>query len=208
MNYDRRPYKRHFAQRQRPKKRLAQNRRKFTMMIVSLILLLCVSVGGTIALIITHTGDTANTFTPGKISCEVIEPGWEDNVSTVKENVTVKNSGDCPVYIRAAIIVSWAADGDSTSYSALLPVENTDYTLKLGSGWIKGSDGYYYCATPVEKNAESPVFIETCEVISSKDGYHLSVEVLADAIQSSPSKAVEENWNVTVDLDGNITPNN
>ena len=53
---------------------------------------------------------------------------------------------------------------------------------------------------------EPPQLIKECSVIDGKgpEGYHLSVEILASAIQSEPSSVVAEQWGVTV-TDGNIT---
>ena len=39
------------------------------------------------------------------------------------------------------------------------------------------------------------------------EGYSLSVEIIADAIQSVPKEAVESSWPVKVDADGNIISN-
>ena len=49
--------------------------------------------------------------------------------------------------------------------------------------------------------------ISKCEAVAGKapEGYSLSVEIIADAIQSVPDKAVREAWNVTV-ADGKIKP--
>ena len=44
--------------------------------------------------------------------------------------------------------------------------------------------------------------------IQTPDGYSLSVEKIADAIQSVPKDAVESSWPVTVNEDGTISKGN
>ena len=53
---------------------------------------------------------------------------------------------------------------------------------------------------------EIPQLIKECSVIDGKapEGYPLSVEILASAIQSEPSSVVADQWGVTV-TDSGIT---
>ena len=69
--------------------------------------------------------------------------------------------------------------------------------------WFE-KDGYYYAKAPVAPKGNTPVLIEKCTEVAANapDGYTLSLEILADAIQSTPTRAVEQAWGVTVDTDG------
>lgn len=60
--------------------------------------------------------------------------------------------------------------------------------------------------TIASKNC-TEVLINEVKPVDSKtpEGYILSVEILGDAIQSLPTKAVESSWNVTVDTNGHIS---
>ena len=179
-------------------------RRKNIILLVSLFSVIALSVGTTLAFIFTNTGKVENTFNPAQISCEVNEK-FEDNI---KSDVKIKNKGNTDAYIRAAIIVTWVDDGGNVY--ATVPQKDADYTITLadnfGENWLTDSNGFYYCKAPVAPDSETPQLIKECRVIDGKapEGYHLSVEIIASAIQSVPSNVVTEQWGVTV-TDGNIT---
>lgn len=179
-------------------------------MLVSLLLVLGVAVGGTVAFLSTRTDRKVNTFTPSKVTCEVMET-FNNNV---KSNVAVKNTGDTTAFIRAAINVTWMSNQDAANQtvSAKVPVKDTDYSIKLAdnTNWIEGADGYYYYKLPVDPQDSTGVLIEECKLqnnASVPDGYHLSVEIVASAIQSAPDSVVQSMWHVTVE-NGKITSAN
>lgn len=172
---------------------------------LALALVLTLSVGGTIAYLITDTGPVTNTFTPGNVACKVIE---KFN-GTTKSDVKIENTGNTDAYIRAAIVVTWQ-NASSGNVLGKAPVLGSDYTLQLATdtGWdITTSDGYYYYATAVSANNSTGILINECKVLKSApaEGYTLCVEVLADAIQATPINAVKDAWGVTVDANGNIS---
>ena len=147
-------------------------------------------VGGTVAYLVTNTGSVVNTFVPGYVKC-VINENFNDG-DTVKENVTVTNKGIVDAYIRAAIIVTWK--DSAGNIAATVPVEGTDYTLELNNTNWTESGGYYYHKGSVAPNAQTKKLIKTCTALKSNGDYTLSVEILADAIQSSPDSAVTQAW--------------
>lgn len=158
-------------------------------LLLALVLILVGTVGGTVAYLVTHTTPVVNTFTPGKVTCEV-EETFDKNV---KSNVSVKNTGNVPAYIRAAIVVNWVSD--SGDVAAVAPVAGTDYSITLAdSGWTKGADGYYYYNSEVPAGGNTDVLIQECEPLTSMEGYHLQVTILASAIQSTPADAVKDAW--------------
>ena len=178
--------------------------------------MLGVAVGGTVAFLSTRTDSKVNTFTPSKVTCEVTET-FENNV---KSHVAVQNTGDTTAFIRAAINVTWMKNEEAgTEYnaadqtvSAKVPLKGTDYSITLAenNNWIQGADGYYYYKLPVNPQGSTGVLIEECELLknaSVPDGYHLSVEIVASAIQSAPDSVVQSMWHVTVE-DGKITSAN
>ena len=179
-------------------------RRRSIILLVSLLSVIALSVGTTLAFIFTNTGKVENTFNPTRVSCEVTEE-FENNIKT---NVSIKNTGNTDAYIRATVIVTWV-NNDGNVY-ATAPQEDTDYTITLadnfGENWLTDSNGFYYCKAPVAPDSDTPLLIKECKVIEGKapEDYHLSVEILASAIQSEPSSVVAEQWGVTV-TDGNIT---
>lgn len=132
--------------------------------------------------------------------------------NNVKSNVAVQNTGDTTAFIRAAINITWMKDAETgTEYeaadqtvSAKVPVKDRDYSIKLAdnTNWIQGADGYYYYQLPVDPQVSTGVLIEECKLqnnASVPDGYHLSVEIVASAIQSAPDSVVQSMWHVTVE---------
>lgn len=184
--------------------------KRLATLLVSLLLVLGVAVGGTVAFLSTRTDSKENTFTPSKVTCEVTET-FNNNV---KSNVAVQNTGDTTAFIRAAINVTWMSNQDAAdqTVSSKVPVKNTDYSIQLAdnTNWIQGADGYYYYQLPVKPQDSTEVLIEECKLqnnASVPDGYHLSVEIVASAIQSVPDSVVQSMWHVTV-ADGKITSAN
>lgn len=167
-------------------------------LVICLILLLMISVGGTIAFVVTHTSEIRNTFTESVVKCEVDET-FKDNV---KSNVSIKNTGDTTAYIRAFVNVTWM--NESGQVASVSP-KSTDYMIEYStSGWLKGSDGYYYYTLPVQPNNKTAVLINSCELLetaSAPDGYYLSVEIVCSAIQSTPVSVVSDIWHVQLSGD-------
>ena len=161
-------------------------------LVVSVLALVLAVAGGTLAWLTANSGPVTNTFTPAHVTCEV----KEDFNGTTKKDVQIKNTSDIPAYIRAYVVVTWK-DAQGNVYGKL-PVENTDYNISydLGNGWEKGSDGYYYFTKPVAVKDTTGVLIEKCELTGNPpaDGYSLSVEIIAEAIQSLPTKTVVDVW--------------
>ena len=167
-------------------------------LVICLILLLMISVGGTIAFVVTHTSEIRNTFTESVVKCEVDET-FKDNV---KSNVSIKNTGDTTAYIRAFVNVTWM--NESGQVASVSP-KSTDYMIEYStSGWLKGSDGYYYYSLPVQPNDKTAVLINSCrllETASAPDGYYLSVEIVCSSIQSTPVSVVSNIWHVQLSGD-------
>lgn len=193
---------------------------KKSIIITSVILLLLVAVGTTLAYVFTETEPVENTFIPSRVSCAVVENGKEPvsgslvNISDSKNNVQIQNTGDTDAYIRVAVVVNWA-NADGTRVWAQKPVEDTDYTItyNLSDGWFDGRDGFYYYSTPVSPNELTGVLIQnaafksgvTAPIGTDNMQYYLSIEIVASAIQSTPASTVSNQWGVTVSDDGTIS---
>ena len=164
-------------------------------LVVSLLALLLVVAGGTLAWL-TAQDSVSNTFTPAHVTCNV----EEDFDGTTKKDVTIKNTSDIPVYIRASIIVTWK-DSSGNVYGQLPTASDYDMEMVLNNGWVLGADGYYYYTSPVAVGATTGTLISSCTEVAGKapdKDYRLSVEIIAEAIQSQPARAVEDAWGVTV----------
>lgn len=174
--------------RKRPARRRKLN--KYFLVTLSLVLLLGVAGGATLAYIIAEGGTVENGFTPGEVKC------------SVNEVYEITNDGNVDAYIRAAVVVNW--ENTAGEIRGISPKEGTDYTLALDSAWKKIGDYYYYQkVVPFEGTDEktSPVVTVT-QKTAAPDGFELVVEVLAEAIQADGTKAdgttpIQDAWGVT-----------
>ena len=164
------------------------------LVLAAVVLVLGAAIGGTVAWLAANTPGLTNTFTPGEVKCTV-EESFD---GTTKQNVKIKNTGNTDAYIRAKVVVTWK-DAAGNVYGGATPVADTDYTITYRtSGWIQVGD-YWYCTQPVAPDATNnltPELISEAKPVDGKApaGYALSIEILAEAIQSSPASAVQEAW--------------
>ena len=160
-------------------------------LLVSLVALLTVVVGVTVAFIIDGTNGITNTFTPSRVACQVV-----DNQDGT---YTVKNIGDTDAYIRVSILINWKNDAGNIYAQA------PQFTVEPGQGWVKGSDGYYYYTKSVAPgdviNSDLTVTVTT-ETLS---GYTLTVEVVASAVQATVDAVNDWSAGVaTIATDGGV----
>ena len=177
--------------------------RKSVKLVLSLLMILCITVGGTLAYLSVQTGPVVNTFTPSHVSCNVVEE-YENNT---KKSIQVENTSDIKAFIRVKLVTYRVNDsGKHIGGVAVDPV------FKCGEGWFKAS-GYYYYKYPVEPHNSSNDYL-TKNLLADEislfgnyadaDGGKQVIEVMAEAIQAMPSSAVTQVWNIPVDDDGNL----
>lgn len=167
-------------------------------LLAAVIVLLAGAVGGTWAFLVAQSEPVQNNFTYAHVRCTIDETFD----GTTKSDVKIQNTGDIPAYIRARIVVTWK---DASGSVSAVPVKNTDYTIAFNeTDWTQQGD-YWYCKTAVNPNGFTPELISECKKTgTAPDGYDLSVEILADAIQSEPASAVTEAWgNTPIAASGN-----
>lgn len=186
------------------KKAAHSGAKRSLVLVVSVLVLLLAVAGGTLAWL-TAQDSVTNTFSPAYVTCDVAE-NFENGI---KSGVKIKNTSNIPAYIRAYIVVTWKDDAGNVY--GKLPVANTDYTIVMAqnTGWVTGSDGYYYYTSPVAVDGNTDTLISECkltEEVVKPNGYNLSVEIIAEAIQSLPTTTVTSVWPVTVDANGALAP--
>lgn len=176
---------------------------RLTTMVIATVLLLALAIGGTLAWLSTKDAPITNTFNPSKVACSVTE----NFDGTTKKNVNVKNTGDTEAYIRVKL-VAYRVNKDNQHIGGEAEIP----TFKPGDGWVKSGD-YYYYTLPVAANGGTPANpligesgIALTEYTDA-DGGRQVVEVMAEAIQSQPAKAVGEAWGVTISQDSVTTYN-
>ena len=165
-------------------------------LLLSMILLIGIAVGTTVAFLVARTEPIKSTFEYAKVSCEV---------TGSKENVQIKNTGNTAAYIRATYVVTWR---DGNRNVAVSVPDGYSYTLteNLSNNWKKGTDGYFYYTSPVAPGNSTLDSLPTCNVTyPDNPEYTLSVEILAEAIQSEPAEAVQQAWGATL-VGGQLIP--
>lgn len=172
-------------------------KRKWLGTLVALALVLCIAGGATLAFLMVTTPSLTNVFQYGHVTCAV----QEEFDGTTKSNVSIKNTGNTQSYIRVKLVFTWK---DAEGNVSAQPVTDQDYEMDLNKvDWFE-KDGYYYAKAPVAPDHNTPDLIHSCTeiVANAPEGDTLSLEILADAIQSTPTRAVEQAWGVIVDTDG------
>lgn len=171
--------------------------RRGRIIVISLCLVLLVSVGtGAVLSYISYkTPPVENILEAGRVEC-IVQETFDGSEKT---DVTIKNTGNTTAYIRAAVLISWQSESDETEILARVPKEGEDYEITYGDLlWMQGDDGYWYYASPVEPDSATRPLIERVAPLGdAPDGYALSVEILATAIQANPITVVKDEWGVT-----------
>lgn len=158
-------------------------------LLIAVLLLISTAVGSTAAFLVTKTEPVVENFAYAQVSCQVTD------------TMGVKNTGTAQAYIRASYAVNWL-DREENIVAAV----PEDYSCDLAENpqWEKGEDGYFYYPAPVAPGGETPSLLTCSPSYPENPEYTLSVEVVAEAIQSNPAEAAEDAWGVTVS-DGVLT---
>mgnify|MGYP000805825734 FL=1 len=188
----------HDGAKARPVRRKAHHTGRLTAMVIATALLLALAISGTVAWLTTKDAPITNTFNPSKVACEVTE----SFNGTVKSSVNVKNTGDIDAYIRVKLVTYRTnKQGQHIGGTATLP------NFTLGANWVKFGD-YYYYMLPVAAGKMPATNLTDSMTLTAEytdaDGGHQSIDVMAEAIQSVPAKAVGEAWGVTIS-EGRVT---
>lgn len=138
----------------------------------------------------------SNSFILGTVDPKVVETF--DSNNNIRENIYIHNDGNFSIYVRAIPIYYFKNNNKELIDST--PVVNVDYSINFSSSinWIKGSDGYYYYKKPIGPSEDTDNLVDKCLEINTNDENTFFLDVVVQAIQAFPSKAVEEAWNVNV----------
>ena len=182
---------------QRPQRNTKHNLYKIQLLIFSLLLVATMAIGGSMAFLTTHTPEVVNTFTPAQVKPEV----EETFDGTVKSSITVQNTGDVDAYIRVKL-VTYRVNNDRDHIGGT--VEKPSFTPS--ADW-KEYNGYYYYTKPVKPNESTGNLLGTSITLKKyddADGGKQAIDVMAEAIQSTPASAVQDAWGVTIS-NGSVT---
>lgn len=156
---------------------------KSVIIVLSIILLVCIGVGATLAYFANSTGPVINTFQSGSAGAKIVET-IDGNTKT---SITVLNDGDTPVYVRVRL-VSYFEDGSGN----VLPQDSPAVSFDYNQAWKKDGS-YYYYYRPVGAGDSTGNLLGSQLAMSENQ----VIEVLADTVQATPANAVEEVWGVT-----------
>lgn len=172
--------------------------KKKRFLIVCCVLLLAIISSVTLAILIKQASPVKNNFSLLKLHNEINEEFDGEN----KEKVEIKNIGEVEEFVRVAVVVNWKDEDGNVN--AVAPVSGTDYTVSYNTtDWQKAGKYWYYkkSVKPGESTSNllgsTPVTVTDAGKLNAPDGYTLSFEVIEEAIQSSPSDAMQEAWNLT-----------
>ena len=163
--------------------------KKATAVLASALVLAVALIGGSLAYLMTRTDPVVNTFTYQQIEItpeETIENG-------VKKDVKLSAVGsDVDSYVRADVVITWKdAHGN---VAAQAPVQGVDYTITYGDDWTQTGGHWYYNQKLPGGKKTAPLIVACKRTGTPPEGYDLSVEILAQAVQAEPAQAVEDLW--------------
>lgn len=180
------------------RRRRRRNSRKAGTLLLSLMVLVTLAIGGTLAYLTTDTDPVQNNFKPSFVDCEVTE----NFDGTTKSNVNVENIGDTEAYIRVKLVTYRVNDeGQHIGGTAEIPGFNP------GTNWVKYGDYYYYTRPVAPGDEPAADLIDSITLTGSyddADGGKQVIEVMAEAIQSGPVEAVGSSWGVSIS-EGSVT---
>lgn len=156
---------------------------KSVIIVLSIILLVCIGVGATLAYFANSTGPVINTFQSGTVGAEI----YEKKTDTAKTVIQVKNTGSVPVYVRVRL-VSYFEDRSGN----VLPQDSVSVFFTSGDNW-EYSNGYYYYKLPVGAGDSTGNLLGSQLAMSENQ----VIEVLADTVQATPADAVKAVWGIT-----------
>lgn len=151
-----------------PRKKSGRSRRPL-LLLVSLVLLLALAVGGTVAWLNSSSGPVTNTMIPGQVPITINETFD----GTTKSGVSVTNNGNIDAYIRVAIVAN-AVDENGNIIAGTAPTFTVDE-----SKWQKLDDGYYYYKGAVAPNGTTEALF-TGPPVDVRGG---ELNILAESIQ-------------------------
>lgn len=165
--------------------------------LLSVLLILSLAVGGTLAYIVDRTNHVNNTFVPAYVTCTVN--------ANANDTFDVTNTGNIDAYIRAAIAVNWM---DSAGNVRGIAPTTAEYELDVNSDdwWQDTATGYYYYKYRVASRDVTKDLVEDYGITPGTNvpaGYELCVEVVAEAIQADGDTdtgavpAYQDAWRIT-----------
>lgn len=164
--------------------RKGRNSKKPLLLLLSLVLVVALAVGGTLAWLTAKTEPVVNTFTAGTGGTNIEEEVTE----TEKKSVIVENEGNVDMYVRVKFVINRIDEQGNVLGSA-------DVTPQLTSDW-EPINGCYYYKGILGAGAKTSNILEQPITLKDQDGNLYEVNVMAQTIQVGGG-AVEDAWGMT-----------
>lgn len=162
-------------------------RKPMIRILLSLLLVVVIAVGGTLAYLMATDSPLLNTFTLAEVETEIVE----DGSTSADKSAVVRNTGKSPVYVRARVVVSGV---DPT----LLVVKYNTEPQNGETGWqYDETDGFYYYksilpADPTTPPTTTPLFTGVEVNINSDEAPKTNFSV--DVYQESVLAPADGSW--------------
>ena len=175
--------------------------KKTGVLLAALVLIVSLTIGGTVAYLMDRTKPVENVFTPSKVTIEIKEEfdGFE------KKDVGVTNTGDVSAYARLMLTETWVKVGEDGSRTPVAKPEGAKVicTLTAPEKWLQSDTGIWYYTEPLAPGASATLFSSIR--YEAPQGYAVDVQVLGEGIQAEPAEAVWNAWPVAVGNDGSLS---
>ena len=146
------------------------------------VLILVIAVDVTLAILMTKTDPSENTFAPSimRLSIENIDD--------------IVNNGDVPAYVRAIAVASWYSLDDEHTISSERPEVGEDFEIDFKEeGWFLADDGFSYY-TKMLMPGERVELVNHAYQLKEKEGFELRLMLLSTSIQAYPTDAIAVAW--------------
>lgn len=131
---------------------------------IAVLALLLVTVGGTLALMVSNSAAVTNIFSVGQVDTEIQEDLTEGN-----KQVSIYNKGPSDAYVRARIMVSGvnmdqvkvvASEGETTDPNCIYLVMQNPTDWQQDDDPNKGNDDFYYYLNVLKVGKKSSNLLE------------------------------------------------
>lgn len=183
------------------------------LIIVLVVICVIACIPGVYSYMVHRTAPITNIFERANVDCTV----HDVFNGTTKKLVTVTNDSNVEAYVRVRVVSYWV-----DSKGGVIAKESPTVTINYNNDWVYDAvDQTYYYKYPLAPDASTPDLLNggtlTLSSYSNQDDnqgnnqsgtqnnevvftYHQVVEFVAEAIQSNPTKAVTESWNVMIKM--------
>lgn len=166
--------------------RKGRNSKKPLLLLLSLVLVVALAVGGTLAWLTAKTAPVVNTFTAGTGGTNIEEQVTE----TEKTSVIVENEGNVDMYVRVKFVINRIDEQGNVLGSA-------DVTPQLTNDWELINGCYYYKGI-LGAGAKTENILAKPITLKDAAGNLYEVNVMAQTIQVGGG-AVEAAWGMKYD---------